>query len=106
MIRLDEVEEAIRELDSAPHSYDTAKRLAVFLTLKEFLSSDDGETKKSRASSAVSGAAVGGSEFLDAVSGVASAYAWEVMDGLMETLAGLQPRMYDAVMRRLGMYKM
>lgn len=99
MIRLDEVEDAIRELDSAPHNYDTAKRLATFLTLREFLSVD--ENKKSRASSAVSGRSLGESEFLAAVSAVDEAYVWEVLDGLMDTLAGLQPRMYDAVMRRL-----
>lgn len=99
MIRLDEVEDAIRELDSAPHNYDTAKRLATFLTLREFLADD--ETKKSRASSAVSGRSLGDSEFLIAVSEADESFAWEVLDGLMETLAGLQPRMYDAVMRRL-----
>lgn len=100
MIRLDEVEDAIRELDSAPHNYDTAKRLATFLTLREFLSVD--ENKKSRAFSAVSGARnLGDSEFLLAVSEAGEEYAWEVLDGLMDTLAGLQPRMYDAVMRRL-----
>ena len=41
------------------------------------------------------------SDFLKAVSGKDAGAAWKIMDELMESLQVMQPRTYNAVMRRL-----
>ena len=43
----------------------------------------------------------GDSEFLQAVEGKEQADAWAVMDELMDTLAAVNPKVYDGVMRKL-----
>lgn len=45
---------------------------------------------------------VGESDFLRTVSGKDSTAAWKVMDELMETLAVVNERVYQSVMRKLG----
>lgn len=43
----------------------------------------------------------GGSDFLQAIHGKRQRDVWEVMDELMETLAAVNPRVYDGVMRQI-----
>lgn len=43
----------------------------------------------------------GGSDFLQAVRGKRPGDVWAVMDELMETLAAVNPRVYDGVMRQI-----
>jgi hypothetical protein len=43
----------------------------------------------------------GDSDFLQAVSGMAPARAWEVMDELMDSLKIVNERVYNSVMRKL-----
>ena len=43
----------------------------------------------------------GDSEFLQSVEGKDQASAWAVMDELMDTLAAVNPKVYDGVMRKL-----
>ena len=43
----------------------------------------------------------GGSEFLEAIEGKYADDIWPIMDELMESMAVLQPRIYDQVMRKV-----
>ena len=43
----------------------------------------------------------GGSDFLQAIHGKRPVDVWAVMDELMETLAAVNPRVYDGVMRQI-----
>lgn len=97
MITLDEVEDAIRELEDAPHNFQTCQKLATFYLLRDYLAGGgDGAINEVRRIEARED-----SEFMRVVSGCDSAEVLAVLDELMDTLAIVNPRLYDGVMRRL-----
>lgn len=95
MITLEEVLEALDELEDAPHDWDTTQKLAALLVLRDKL----GGGADSREGVPVLPPA--DSEFLQLALGHDPAAVWSVLDELMDTLAVMMPRMYDGVMRRL-----
>lgn len=106
MITLREIDEAIRELEDAPKTYNTAQKLATFYILRDYMSSEgigrgySGADRSPERSEEIG--IHGDSDFLRVVAGRDPAAVWAVLDELMEdTLAVTNPRLYDGVMRRL-----
>lgn len=107
MVTRQELDEAIRECEAAPSSYDICRKLAIFYAVRDHLYGEDNV----RTSAAVEPryeiiaeeriGDYGDSEFLQTVAGRYPADVWAVMDELMETLAVVNPRLYNGVMRRL-----
>ena len=110
MILKQDLLDAIAETEKRPNDYHKCEKLATFYTLLSHLypeidtqpavmggmSFDGPPTPR-----AVVGC-FGESEFLQAMSGKDEREAWELMDELMQTLAILNPRLCDSVMRKLN----
>lgn len=99
MITLQDVEESLAEMENAPPTYDTARKLAVLYTLREFM--EGSRSPKTAAVPEVVVDAPGDSEFMKLVNGRDSVAVWRIVDELMGTLAVVEPRIYDGVMRRI-----
>lgn len=102
MITLREIDDAIREMEDAPHNFVTCQKLATFYLLREYLSG--GEIERGYSGNAEPREVIGlhgESEFLRVVAGRNPAAVWSVLDELMGTLEVVNPRLYDGVMRRL-----
>ena len=90
MINLDEINGEIAKLESQPISYATIERLSWLYTVKDHnTDKPTGEMPK------------GKSEYMCACSGKSVGDVMIVMDELMDILAVIQPRLYDAVMNKL-----
>lgn len=98
MIDFDEIEKEIINMEAnRDTSYATMERLAPLyaaMTYKRLCANP--EVYEPQAVSAV-----GDSAFLQAVSDMAPARAWEVMDELMDSLKIVNERVYNSVMRKL-----
>ncbi|MCM1164664.1 MAG: hypothetical protein NC299_12630 [Lachnospiraceae bacterium] len=97
MLTEQELYDAIRECESSPVSYRNCEKLAVFYTLYDKLYGEPAETKTSR----VAVQPVSDSEFMRLISGKDWSALLEILDELMDSIKILQPRLYDAVMRKL-----
>lgn len=95
MITLEEVLEALDELEDAPHNWDTTQKLAALLVLRDKLSSVAEPIESLPALPPAN------SEFLRLALTKDPAAVWRLMDEMMETTSVLLPRMYDSVLRRL-----
>ena len=88
MIRGEDIEQAIRELEKGQPTYQTVQKLADLYIVRDhiqdFVSVDDS------------------SEFLKMASGKNLAGVMSLMDELMETTQLLNPHLYESVMMRLG----
>lgn len=102
MITLEEIEEAIRKEEDAPHTYDTCRRLASLYILREYIGGGGFADRYSH--DPVDAERIGhygNSEFLEMIEGRNSGGVWAVLDELMETIRITNKRLYDGVMRRL-----
>ena len=107
MITEHDLDEAIAECKGKrkPDANDCIK-LAAFLTIKEQLYPGGQQMQSFSYSPPPTVAAEtvdyqSDSEFAGAVDGKRQNEVWPVMDELMDTLAVINPRLYDAVMRKL-----
>lgn len=104
MITENELLEAIRECESSPSSYQKCEKLAVFYYLHDKMFGDP-EEKPAATQEQIAGfppqAEKSGSEFMRAISGKDWTSLLAILDELMDTIKILQPRLYDAVMRKL-----
>lgn len=111
MIRRQDLLDAIAETEKRPNDYHKCEKLATYYTLLSHLYPEiderpqpgmmSGEFSFDNAPEAVVGH-YGESDFLKAMSGKDEREAWELMDELMQTLAVLNPRLRDSVMRKLN----
>ncbi len=111
MIELKELDARIAEIRySRDQSPDDCIYLASLYTIRDHLFPDGAEpTGYSLASAPAEAPAVepapldryGDSDFLRAVQGKDGAAAWDVMDGLMDTLKVVNQRVYESVMRKI-----
>lgn len=102
MITLEEIEEAIRKEENAPHTYDTCRRLASLYILRDYMGGGGfagGYSRNAGDSERIG--RYGDSEFLELIEGRSPAGVWAVLDELMETIMITNRRLYDGVMRRL-----
>ncbi len=110
MIRKQDLLDAIRETEKKPNDYHKCEKLATYYTLLSHLYPESEEEPQPVVSGGFSydnspRAVVkdyGESDFLQAMSGKDEREAWELMDELMQTLAVLNPRLRDSVMRKLN----
>ena len=93
MVSLDIIEREISELEARETSYAVCERLCWLYTVRDHMVAKMQEEAVG---------ALGGSEFLKAVSGVPLQSLLKVMDEHMEALKTVYPREYEAVMRRIG----
>lgn len=110
MIDRKELDARIAEIRySRDQSPDECIYLASLFTIRDHLFPEKGEEKAYSLASApmpVSAPAFtvtvsGDSEFLRAVSGKNGEEAWSVIDGLMDTLHVVNPKVYDSIMRKI-----
>ncbi len=98
-----ELREAIAECESAPASLQSMQKLAVFNAVYDrYFTSDPESTEvKPRERERVPTVTDSDSEFVRLVSNMDWAALLDILDELMETVKILQPRLYEAVMRKL-----
>ena len=110
MVTREELEDAIRDCESAPPSYDVCRKLAVFYSVWDHLYGDEKQidmecVKASQKNVTKTEELIGfhgNSEFLRMISGMEASDVWAIMDELMETLSIVNPRLYDGVLRRIN----
>ena len=98
MLSQRELDDAIREFESAPANYENCKKLATFYTIFDHLYNEPDVEKKQVD---VIGS-YGESEFLNIVSNKRAEDVWLVLDELMETLKVVNPRLYESVIRKMA----
>ena len=93
MIDLEIVEREINDIEvSKDTTYRTCERLAWLYVVRDHLRPTQADPRTQ---------VMEGSEFLEACSGVSYPALMEVLDEHMQTLAVVQPRVYDALMRKI-----
>lgn len=112
MIREQDLQEAIAEcMGKRNPDANTCIKLAAFYTILNQLYPKQEQEQNVQPVPAMSFAAEpneqviqweGDSDFAQEVSGRAVSYIMPIMDELMQTVQVLQPRLYDAVMRKLN----
>ncbi len=100
MVTERELLDAIRECESAPSSYRSCERLAVFYSLYDRLYGSAAEAPKKHAKTADI-RSVSDSEFMRLIAGKDWTDLLLILDELMDSVKILQPRLYDTVMRKL-----
>ena len=98
MLSQRQLDNAIREFETAPANYENCKKLATFYTIFDHLY---GEPRVEKRQEDIIGA-YGDSEFLDTVANQESIKVWGIMDELMSTLRIVNPRLYEGVMRKMA----
>lgn len=93
MISQKELEFAISDLEKAEPTYQVCAKLADLYVIRDHI-------KPSYSEKSVP--AGGSSEFLRLVSGKDTGAVMQVMDELMETTQVLNPRLYEAVIKRMN----
>ena len=116
MLNLQEIDEAIAELESGKTTYSACAKLADLYAVREHIMQEMNQNDtmpvyaRGYSSAAMPVARIedslgeyGDSDFLITIAGKAPASAWKIIDELMDTLKIIQPRIYDTVMRRMDM---
>ena len=91
MISLDEINSEIAKLEDQPATYQVIERLAFLYIVRDHLDPQ-------KPSGIVQG---GGSDFMAVCCGKPTADVMAVFDELMSTLQIIQPRAYEAVLKKL-----
>ena len=94
MINLDEINGEIAKLESQTQTYLTIEKLAYLYIVRDHIT-----LSEPKPSGVISD--TGGSEFLSACCGKPTADIMAVFDELMNTLQMIQPRAYEAIMKKL-----
>ena len=93
MISLETIEREIDEIEArSDTTYRTCERLAWLYVVRDHLRPTKADPRTQ---------AMDGSEFLEACSGVSYPALMTILDEHMQTLAVVQPRVYDALMRKI-----
>lgn len=110
MITEQDLQEAIAECEGQRNpTANTCIKLAAFYTIKQHLFPDEKptysfapaitNTKLENSSDLVN--YEGDSEFAQAIHGLSNDLAWSIMDELMSTLAVINPKLYNSIMRKV-----
>lgn len=100
MVTERELREAIRECESAPVSLQSLQKLAVFYTIYDKNFADNTESSE-KPTKIIDVQPVSDSEFMRLLVGKDWTSILVILDELMDTVKILQPRLYEAVMRKL-----
>lgn len=95
MPTLDELQEAIRQIENLPSSYDNCVRLVVFYTLMDKLTNNEEKPVKRQIS-----ALEGDSEFIKLFNETDLDYSIRQIDELVECVRITCPAMYDSFIQR------
>lgn len=101
MLTRRELENAIAECESNPSSFNDCQKLATFYTIYQHCFAEK-EPKESR--SVYTETVIddyGDSEFLDIIRDREAGDVWAVMDELMMTLQVVNPKLYNATLRKI-----
>lgn len=109
MITEQDLKQAIAECQGQRHpDANTCIKLAAFLTIQRELFENFEQLPTYSFAPEPAGTTqgnvignYGGSDFLEAIAGKNPENVWLIMDELMESMAVLQPRIYDQVMRKI-----
>ena len=99
-ILLRELLDAIDECEMGSNSFQNCQKLAVLYAIYDHLYSEPMPMQATVREVEID--SYGDSDFLQAVAGKKSEEVWMVIDELMETVRALQPKLYDAVLRKLN----
>lgn len=92
MISLETIEREINELENRDTTYNVCERLSWLYTVRDHIRpTTDGRMTQT----------LTGSEFLEACSGVSYPALMEVLNEHAQTLAVVQPRAYESLLRRI-----
>lgn len=101
-----ELIDAINELEEGKHSIQNCSKLAAIYTVLDHLYPPEEPLIEKgysgdQAQKADAIVLYGDTEFLNAIAGRDSEEIWLLIDELMTTLSVINPRLYDAVMRKI-----
>ena len=99
MLTKQELEDAIYDIEDAPSNYSNCEKLAMLYTIYDHLY--EGGYAELSAETVIGD--YGDSEFLKAVRNRPAYDVWLVIDELVTTLEVVNPRLYDAFMRKVAL---
>ena len=106
MITEQDLQEAIAECEGQRNpTANTCIKLAAFYTIKQHLFPEEENTPQVGYSFSAPESTVrytGDSDFAQAIYGMPTDQAWSIMDELMSTLEVLNPKLYNAIMRKVA----
>lgn len=98
MITRRELEDAIFDIEDAPVNYSNCEKLATLYTIYD-------HAFDNRGAELISETVIGDygdSDFLQSIRGKYADDVWQVVDELISTLQIVNPRLYDAFMRKVA----
>lgn len=93
-----ELNEAIKECEKLPISFQNCQKLATFYTILDHIT---GNTSSTNTVIEETIGNHGSSEFLETVKGKNSSEIWSVIDELMTTLQVINPRLYNGTINKI-----
>lgn len=99
MIEKRDLERAIAECERGDQDFASCQKLATLYEVHDHLYGQTAQTERKEEATI---GAYGESQFLQAISGAPAEHVWAVMDELMSTLAAINPRLYQGVMRKIA----
>lgn len=91
---------AIAECETGSSSYQNCQKLTTLYSIYDHLYSEPVVMQETVQEVKIDD--YGNSDFLQAVKNKSSEDVWLIMDELMETVKALQPKLYEAVLRKLN----
>lgn len=102
MISEKELLEAIDKCENNVNSFQWCEKLAALYTVYDHLYGQPVEYANIRTEAETVVEVEEDSDFLKAVNGKNAVTVWNIMSELMESVKLIQPRLYDAVMRKIN----
>ncbi len=102
MISEKELLEAIDKCKNNVNSFQWCEKLAALYTVYDHLYGQPVEYANIRTETETIVEVDGDNDFLKAVNGKNAVKIWNIMSELMESVKLIQPRLYDAVMRKIN----
>lgn len=96
-----ELENAIAECESNPSSFNDCQKLAAFYTIYQYRFAEK-ESKESReiyTETVIND--YGNSEFFNTIRGRDAESIWAILDELMSVLKAVNPKLYNATLRKI-----
>ena len=90
---------AIAECEAGTNNFQNCQKLATLYTIYDHLYTEPVTLQETVQENKIGD--YGDSDFLQTVSGKKAEEVWKVVDELMETVNALQPKLYEAVLRKL-----
>lgn len=101
MIAKTELEKAIDECEHLPISYQNCEKLATFYAIYDHLYAEKEPKEQKSVYTETVIDDYGDSEFFMTIQGKDSKEVWKVLDELMSTLQVVNPKLYNATLRKI-----